>query len=128
MLSKPKKVLLIDDEPGQRRVLKKMFLETGEFEVIEAMDGLDALNILLRDKLRPDLMLVDLMMPYIDGFEFIRIIKNKPELNNLPILSCSSVESTETVREIAQHGIKDILAKPVDKVALSRKVLSILSR
>jgi len=85
-------------------------------------------TILLKDKLRPDLMLVDLMMPYIDGFEFIRIIKNKPELNNLPILSCSSVESTETVREIAQHGIKDILARPVDKVALSRKVLSILSR
>ena len=96
--------------------------------MIEATDGLDALNILLRDKLRPDLMLVDLMMPYIDGLEFIRIIKSKPELNNLPIMICSSVESTETVREIAQYGIKDILSKPVDKVALSKKVLSILPR
>ncbi len=89
MQKKLKKVLLIDDEPGQRRLLKKMFLEGGDFEVIEAMDGLDALNILLRDKLRPDLMLVDLTMPYIDGLEFIRIIKNKPELNNLPIMICS---------------------------------------
>ncbi len=128
MTSKLKKVLLIDDEPGQRRLLKKMLLEGGDYEVIEAMDGLDALNILLRDKLRPDLMLVDLMTPYIDGLEFIRIIKSKPELNNLPIMICSSVESTETVREIAQHGIKDILTKPVDKVALSKKVLSILPR
>lgn len=94
--------------------------------MIEAMDGLDALNILLRDKLRPDLMLLDLTMPYIDGLEFIRIIKNKRELNNLPILICSSVESTETVREITQLGIRDILTKPVDKEALSKKVLSIL--
>jgi len=70
MESKPKKVLLIDDEPGQRRLLKKMFLEGGDFEVVEAMDGLDALNILLREKLRPDLMLVDLTMPFIDGLEF----------------------------------------------------------
>ncbi len=128
MTSKLKKVLLIDDEPGQRRLLKKMFLEGGDYEVIEAMDGLDALNILLRDKLRPDLMLVDLMMPYIDGLEFIRIIKSKPELNNLPIMICSSVESTETVREIVRYGIKDFLTKPVDKVALSKKILSILPR
>ena len=42
MESKPKKVLLIDDEPGQRPLLKKMFLEGGDFEVVEAMDGLDA--------------------------------------------------------------------------------------
>lgn len=70
MESKSKRVLLIDDEPGQRRLLKKMFLEGGDFEVVEAMDGLDALNILLREKLRPDLMLVDLTMPFIDGLEF----------------------------------------------------------
>ena len=128
MLSKQKQVLLIEDEPGQRRFLKKMFLEGGDYEVTEAMDGLDALNILLRDKLRPDLMLLDLIMPYIDGLEFIRIIKSKPELKNLPIVICSTVENTETVREIARHGIKDFLIKPVDKVALSRKVLSILHR
>ena len=128
MISKRKKVLLIDDEPGQRRFLKKVFLEGGEYEVIEAMDGLDALNILLRDKLRPDLVLLDLAMPYIDGLEFIRIIKSKPELSNLPIVICSSVENAETVREIARHGIKDFLTKPVDKVALSKKVLSILHR
>jgi len=126
MTSKPKKVLLIDDDSGQRRLLKRILLEGGHYEVIEAMDGLDALNILLRDKLRPDMMLLDLTMPYIDGLEFIRIIKNKRELNNLPILICSSVESTETVREITQHGIRDILTKPVDKEALSKKVLSIL--
>ncbi|MCH8874159.1 response regulator [candidate division KSB1 bacterium] len=126
MPSKPKKVLLIDDDSGQRRLLKRILLEGGDYEVIEAMDGLDALNILLRDKLRPDLMLLDLTMPYIDGLEFIRIIKNKRELNNLPILICSSVESTETVREITQLGIRDILTKPVDKEALSKKVLSIL--
>ena len=128
MRKKLHKVLLIEDEPGQRRLLKKMFLEGGDFEVIEATDGLDALNLLLKDKLRPDLMLVDLTMPYIDGLEFIRIIKTKPELNNLPILICSSVESTETVREITQHGIRDILTKPVDRVALSKKILSILPR
>ena len=126
MTSKPKKVLLIDDDAGQRRLLKRILLEGGDYEVIEAMDGLDALNILLRDKLRPDLMLLDLTMPYIDGLEFIRIIKNKRELNNLPLLICSSVESTETVREITQLGIRDILTKPVDKEALSKKVLSIL--
>ena len=128
MLSKLKKILLIDDDDGHRRLLKKIFLERGEYEVIEAKDGLDALNILLRDKLRPDLMLVDLIMPYIDGLEFIRIIKSKPELSNLPIVICSSVENAETVREIARHGIKDFLTKPVDRVALSRKVLSILDR
>jgi len=128
MTSKLKTVLLIDDDPGQRRLLKKIFLEGGGYEVIEAMDGLDALNILLRDKLRPDLMLLDLIMPYIAGLEFIRIIKSKRELSNLPIVICSSVESAETVREIARYGIKDILTKPVDKVAVSKKILSIFRR
>ena len=128
MTSKLKKILLIDDDPGQRRLLKKIFLEGGGYEVIEAIDGLDALNILLRDKLRPDLMLLDLMMPYIAGLEFIRIIKSKPELSNLPIVICSSVESAETVLEITRYGIKDILTKPVDRVALSKKILSILPR
>ncbi len=73
-------------------------------------------------------MLLDLMMPYIAGLEFIRIIKSKPELSNLPIVICSSVESAETVLEITRYGIKDILAKPVDRVALSKKILSILPR
>lgn len=61
--------------------------------MVEATDGLDALKVLLKDKFRLGLIILDLLMPYIDGLEFIRIIKNKPELSNLPIVICSSGES-----------------------------------
>jgi len=72
--------------------------------------------------------MLDLILPHIDGLEFLHIIKSKPGLSELPIVICSSVDNAQTVREIAQYGIKDILTKPVDKVALSKKVLRMLPR
>ncbi len=126
MRTKPKKILLVEDDASERRILKKIFLESWDCEVSEAEDGLAALNILLKEKLRPDLIMLDLKMPHIDGMGFLRIIKSKPEISELPIVICSSVDKAQTVREIAEYGVKDFLTKPVRRVTLYQKVLPYL--
>ena len=126
MRTKPKQILLVEDDPSQRRLLKKIFLGRWDCEVREAEDGLAALNIILKEKLRPDLIMLDLIMPHIDGMGFLRIIKSKPEISELPIVICSSVDNAQTVLDIAKYGVKDFLTKPVDRVALAQKVLPYL--
>ena len=126
MPKKPKQILLVEDDPSERGLLKKIFLEGWDCEVSEAEDGLAALNILLKEKLRPDLIMLDLKLQHIDGMGFLRIIKSKPEISELPIVICSSVDNAQTVRDIAKYGVKDFLTKPVDRVALSQKVLPYL--
>jgi len=123
---KHKQILLVEDDQSDRRLLKKIFLERWDCEVREAEDGLVALNIILKEKLRPDLIMLDLNLPHIDGMEFLRIIKSKPEISELAIVICSSVDNAQTVRDIAKYGVKDFLTKPVDRVALSKKVLPYL--
>jgi len=122
MRTKPKQILLVEDDPSERSLLKKMFLERWDCEVSEAEDGLAALYTLLKEKLRPDLIMLDLKMPHIDGMEFLRIIKSKPEISELPIVICSSVDNEQTVLDIAKYGVKDFLTKPVSRVVLSQKV------
>jgi len=70
--------------------------------------------------------MLDLKMPHIDGMTFLRIIKNKPEISELPIVICSSVDNAQTVRETAKYGVKDFLTKPVRRVTLYQKVLPYL--
>jgi YesN/AraC family two-component response regulator len=65
-------------------------------------------------------------MPKIDGVEFLRIIRNKKEFEKLPIVVCSVVENADTVRQVMEFGISDFVAKPVDRVTLSKKLTKII--
>jgi len=102
------KVLIIDDSAYSRQTIKKMLEKDSGIEVVGiASDGIDAMAKTLR--LKPDLLTLDLEMPEMDGFSFLRwLMKNRPT----PVLIVSSYSDSKTVFKALEFGAADFIAKP----------------
>ena len=111
-----KRVLIVDDDPAVRETWN-LFLEMEGFDRIEAGNGLEALNILKHNP-APDLILLDLMMPIMNGFEFAEAVSKDPELSRIPIIVLSAyIEEAPRV-----PGAKAVMGKPADLNLLLAKV------
>src|SRR4051812_21025006 len=118
-----KRILVVDDEIGARTLIGIM-LDRGGFEVLKASDGNEALSILDQDK--PDLVILDIMMPGMDGFELCKRIRERPETTEIPILMLSTRGDAESVMRGMDAGASDYLPKPIlhhDLVAKVRHLL-----
>ncbi|MBI9035110.1 MAG: response regulator transcription factor [Bacteroidales bacterium] len=115
-------ILVVDDEERMARFIR-LNLEHDGFEVIEAYKGMDALNA-IRDKL-PDLVLLDVMMPDIDGFEVLRLVR---EINNVPVIMVTAKgEEEDRVRGL-ELGADDYISKPFSPRELVSRVKAVLRR
>jgi len=117
------RILIADDNPVNVDVLRKRLIANG-FEILVAEDGLAALE-LARAEL-PDLILLDVMMPGIDGMEVCRQLKNDPELPLIPIILVTAKSDRRDVIAGLDAGAEEYLTKPVDPVALVARVRSML--
>lgn len=118
-----KRILVVDDEIGARTLIGIM-LDRGGFEVLKASDGNEALSLLDQDK--PDLVILDIMMPGMDGFELCKRIRDRPETTEIPILMLSTRGDAESVMRGMDAGASDYLPKPIlhhDLVAKVRHLL-----
>lgn len=118
-----KKILLADDE-DDIKVILKMFLENEGYEVCTAFDGLDAIDQARTQK--PDVILLDVMMPLIDGFEVCKKLKADPETAAIPVIMLSAASHSESVQKGLAAGAVDYLIKPFEPEhldALLNKVL-----
>ena len=115
-----KKILLVDDDMRNVFALSAA-LEREEMEVITASDGKDALQA-LRDNEEVDLVLMDIMMPEMDGYEAIRHIRNNLKLTRLPIIALTAKAMTGDREKCIQAGASDYITKPVD----IQKLLSLM--
>ncbi len=122
------KVLIVDDDASVRRLLRGVLEREWPCQVIEAGDGLEALNWLLSGPERPDLVVLDVMMPRLSGLDLIKIIRMLPSLTDLPVLICSSCRTLEKVQEIASYRVEGYVVKPIDRNVLIKKILKILLR
>ncbi|MEE8442042.1 MAG: response regulator, partial [Spirochaetia bacterium] len=102
-------VLVVDDKEQNRSVLRSM-LEPLGFTVQEAADGLEGLDLLRSD--RPDIVLMDLVMPRLDGFEAIRIIREEPELSDAIVVAVSASVANTIRDECLRVGFNDFIPKP----------------
>ena len=120
------KIMIIDDEVGMRQMLR-WFLKENMPEVLveEAENGLDAGWKALQ--FHPDLVLLDLFMPGMDGFRFCELIKGSPELKDTRILVMSGHQTEEVQEKINQLGV-EVMYKPMDVDVLKRKILQELKR
>lgn len=105
--------LIADDDATERAALKEIFKTEPGWEIFTAQDGQDALDR-LHAGLRPDLMLVDLRMPKVDGFTFIQLVREDPSLRKMRVVVISAEHDREQVRALAQLNISGYLLKPFD--------------
>ncbi len=105
-----RKVLVVDDKEANRSVLSNLLAPLG-FEIVEAVDGQDSIDKTLQHK--PDIILTDLVMPVMDGFEACRRIKRIPEYKDIIVIVISASVFECNKRQSAEAGCDDFLSKPV---------------
>jgi len=112
-------VLLCDDELMNRKVASKILLKEG-FNVLEAQNGKEAIDIL--NTQRVDLILLDLMMPVMDGYEATSIIKSDKKLSTIPLIIVSALSEREAIIKGLKLGANEYLTKPYDIVEFKLRV------
>ncbi|SNT35281.1 Tetratricopeptide repeat-containing protein [Ekhidna lutea] len=117
-------ILVVEDHKELRSYLKSI-LES-DFRVYMATNGSNALDILQSQKI--DLIITDLMMPYMDGFELVDHLKKDKELKKIPVVVVSARTDHKERLELISKGAEDVISKPFDKEELSLKIQNILGR
>jgi CheY-like chemotaxis protein len=119
------RVLVTDDEPITRMLIK-LLLEREQFQVLEATNGREAVEIATRE--HPDLVMIDLNMPEMDGYEAIGRLRRDLSLATLPIVVITSEEGPGVERRVLQLGADDYIVKPFDPEVLLSRVNAVFRR
>lgn len=120
-----KRVLLVEDEESLRRVMKDL-LEREGFIVFEAADGVIALDEV--DRLAPDLVVLDLNLPRLDGYGVLSHLRARPATQRLPVIVLTARGDEESEVRVFEYGASDYLTKPFRARALSARIHSLLDR
>ena len=117
-----KRILIVDDEPKNQRLIKDFLAVLGHTSE-PANDGLEALEKL---KSRFNLVLLDVMMPGMDGFEVVRHIRENPEFSDIPVIMVTVLDDKETRLRAVEAGANDFINKPIDRLELIVRMESLL--
>jgi CheY-like chemotaxis protein len=113
-----KKILVVDDTDWNRDLLVQLLEE--DYEILQAVDGAEGVKVTEENK--PDLILMDLGMPVMDGWEATRRIKANEALKQIPIIAVTSHAMVGDEIEARKAGCDDYLSKPIDEEALIKKI------
>jgi len=113
------KILYIEDNPGNRLLVRRILL-VEDYEVLEAEDGPTGIEIAMREK--PELILMDMNLPDIDGYELTRRIREIPELASIPIIAMTANVMHGDREKTLEAGCDGYIPKPIDVDELPRQV------
>ena len=116
-------VLVVDDNP-QNLELLQAYLEELQCKVISAEDGVKALECVAKEK--PDLILLDIMMPRMSGFEVCRKLKAEPATADIPVVMVTALNELGDIERAVAAGTDDFLSKPINKLEMLTRVKSLL--
>jgi class 3 adenylate cyclase len=119
------KVLIVDDEPLNVDYLEQE-LEDLNYDTISASNGQEALEKIQAES--PDLVLLDIMMPVMDGFAVLRRVKADPKLRDIPVIIISAMNDLQSVVKGIEQGAEDYLPKPFEPVLLHARISSSLEK
>ncbi len=120
-----KVILIVEDEPKNLKLVRDL-LQVSGYKTIEATDGKQGIELAKARK--PDLILMDIMMPKMDGLEAARILKADAITRNIPVVALTSYVMKGDKERILQAGCDGYIAKPIDIQELLEKVGEYLSR
>lgn len=103
-----KKIMIVDDAIFMRKVIRDLLTNNGYTDLVEAKDGLDAVEVFKEH--RPNLVIMDITMPSLDGIGTIKELRKIDE--NVSILMCSAMGQEAMVRDALKYGAKDFVVKP----------------
>src|SRR5712691_2941607 len=116
-------ILIVDDDPIVRSLLRAT-LENDGFAVIEADDGIEGCR--LYEECRPDLLLVDVVMPRMDGYELCRELRSRTGSAFVPIVVATSLDDIPSIARAYDAGATDFLPKPINWLVLNHRIRYIL--
>jgi len=117
-------VILVVDDNQENRELLQAYLEDVDCLTVPANDGLEALDIIKKDP--PDLVLLDVMMPKMSGFEVCKRIKNDPKTTDIPVIMVTALTEFGDIERGIDSGTDDFLSKPVNKLELLTRIKTML--
>ncbi|MEP0365493.1 MAG: tetratricopeptide repeat protein [Cyclobacteriaceae bacterium] len=116
-------VLIVDDHAEVREYIAKTLQE--EYHILQASNGKEALSTL--EKRRVDLVITDLMMPYLDGFGLLDAMRNDPRFTQMPTMVVSARMGDDERTKVLNKGVNDFLSKPFDKEEMKARIANLLS-
>ena len=120
----PKRILVVDDEARVREMIEFRLRQYG-FDVIQAADGREALAVASKEQ--PDLVLLDVMMPELDGFQVCSRLKQHEATQHIPVVMLTAKAEAKDVTRAFNSGASDYVVKPYDPVVLQQKVVQNLA-
>jgi CheY-like chemotaxis protein len=117
-------VVMVVDDNLQNLELLQAYLEDTDCKTLPAHDGIEALEIIADDP--PDLILLDVMMPKMSGFEVCRRIKNDPKTTDIPVIMVTALNEFGDIERGIDSGTDDFICKPVNKLELLTRVKTML--
>ncbi|HXR24229.1 MAG TPA: response regulator [Candidatus Binataceae bacterium] len=113
------RIMVVDDDPDTVTVLTR-YLQREGFATLEALSGAQCLKLVGENHV--DVILLDLMMPEMDGFQVVRALKNNPATAEIPIIMITARDDIESRSEGMRVGVSDFLAKPVFRKQLANRI------
>ena len=120
-----KKILLVDDSPTAI-LWQRLILEDDKYDILVATNGEEGVRVAKAE--RPDLVLLDVVMPGMGGFEALRALRADADLQGMAIMMVTTRSEMDNVMEGYEHGCNEYITKPVDRAELLTKVRSYLQR
>lgn len=117
-------ILIVDDDPVNRKILGKLF--STYYTVIEAENGNDGMEQILREENRLCAILLDVMMPGMNGIEVLKRLKELGVLEAIPVFIITAESSADVMKEAYELGVMDVISKPIISYMVARRVLSIV--
>jgi DNA-binding response OmpR family regulator len=115
----PKRILLVDDSETVL-MMNKLILSKEGYAILVAKDGQQALDVAFSD--RPDLILMDVVMPHVNGFEALRALRGRDETKDIPVIMVTTRGESENIRCGFEVGATAYVTKPINAVELLTKI------
>ena len=120
------RVLVVDDFPTMRRILKNVLKQINMYNTLEAGNGKEALDLLRKEKI--DLIICDLLMPEMTGMELLQACKDDPQISQIPFIMMTAEAQKKAVMEAIKAGVDNYITKPFTPERLADAIRKVMAK